>query len=299
MLTPTKLKLLCEKYHLVPSKKYGQNFLINEKPVRIMIEAAELTKDDTVVEIGPGFGVLTLSVALLVKKVMAFEIERKIEGYWEEIKGNNGNNIEIIWGDALNKFKVESLKFKSDYKVLANLPYSVTSNALRILLEAENKPSLIIVMVQKEVAERICAKKGEMSLLALSVQYYGTPKIICRVSKGSFWPEPSVDSAVLMIRLNAKSKDPHLTSPYEGDEDTERFFKFAKAGFANKRKQLWRNLAVGLNLEGEKVKQILQVVMGNEKVRAEELGVEEWKKIIYDLSRFSYGGKSRILDSAP
>ncbi|MBU1895825.1 hypothetical protein KJ641_03075, partial [Patescibacteria group bacterium] len=167
------------------------------------------------------------------------------------------------------------LRLKPGYKVVANLPYQITSQVLRVLLEQENKPESITVMVQKEVAERIVAKQGDMSLLALSVQYYGEPKIITKVSKGNFWPEPKVDSAVLTISKISR------VSKFTDEE----FFRIARAGFANKRKQLWRNLSVGLGgTEGQVAtcpyKKILKEVTGNEKVRAQELSVEEWRGVV-------------------
>jgi 16S rRNA (adenine1518-N6/adenine1519-N6)-dimethyltransferase len=168
--------------------------------------------------------------------------------------------------------------------VVANLPYQITSQVLRTLLELEHPPESITVMVQKEVAERICAKparkaspraKGNMSLLAVSVQYYGVPKMVAKVTKGNFWPEPKVDSAILEIR-NLKSEI--------RDRVSDRFFDVVKAGFSNKRKQAWRNISVGLGIDGEVVKQVLDEVVGNEKVRAQELSVEEWVMVVEKLS---------------
>jgi len=267
-LIPTQLKQLCAEYHLTPSKKYGQNYLISETPINKMIEAGELTQDDTVVEIGPGFGVLTLAMAPHVKKVVAFEIEKKLEGYWEE-KQREFKNIEIIWGNALKEIQNSEFQIQNKkYKVLANLPYQITSNVIRTLLELAHKPERIVIMVQKEVADRICAKPGDMSLLAVSVQYYGTPKIVTKVANGNFWPAPKVDSAVIAI------------TDIQDRPDAEVFFRYVRAGFQNKRKQLWKNLSVGLQIAGERVKNVLQSVLGNEKVRAEELSVEQWEHVI-------------------
>ena len=279
LFNPAYLKSLCEKYGLRPSKRYGQNFLISEKPINAMIEAAELKKTDTVIEIGPGFGVLTFAVAPLVERVMAFEIERKLERYWDEVRNKeiNGNSVEIIWGDVLRNWKLEIGNWRSGYKVVANIPYQITSNALRIMLESENKPERIVVMVQKEVAERICAKPGEMSLLAVSVQYYGEPKIICRVPRGSFWPEPKVDSAIVLINTPTRQRDNIFSD--------EEFFRVVRAGFARPRKQVWRNLSAGLKLDGDRVKDVLKEIAGNEKVRAQELSVLQWKDVVVNGER--------------
>ncbi|MBI4427081.1 MAG: ribosomal RNA small subunit methyltransferase A [Candidatus Magasanikbacteria bacterium] len=296
---PSVLQELCKQYRLTPSKGYGQNFLITDAPIKKMIEAAELKASDIVVEIGPGFGVLTFALAERVKKVIAFEIERKLAGYWSdlEIRGDreiNRDKIEIVWGNALNKIQDTSNKIQK-YKVIANLPYQITSDVLRTLLELENKPELIVIMVQKEVAERICAQPpsarhtrsgqaGNMSLLSVAVQYYGEPKIIAKVPAGSFWPRPKVESAIVRITL---SRDHCITTSLHHDDEREReFFRVVRAGFAQKRKQLWNNLAKGLKLDGGKVKAVLREVVGNEKVRAEEVSVEEWRVIVGKLESF-------------
>lgn len=274
-LTPTEIKGLCHKYGLQPSKKYGQNYLVNFEPVKKMIEASELNKKDTVVEIGPGFGVLTFALAESAGKVIAFEIEKKLEEYWRE-KMKEYKNIEIVWGNVLTRITYH-ISHITKYKVVANLPYQITSHVLRTLLELEQKPEMIVVMVQKEVAERICAKPGDMSMLAVSVQYYGEPKIIKRVSRGNFWPEPKVDSAVLSIQTY---KHKNIQTSFD-----KNFFEIVKAGFANKRKQLWRNLSVGLKMDGEKVKKAVLETTGSEKSRAQELSLDQWKKLVEHIAR--------------
>ena len=283
LLTPTILKQLCAKYNLSPSKRYGQNFLVSETPIKQMISAADLNKDDTVLEIGPGFGILTFALAEKVGKVIAFEIEKKLEKYWEE-KIKEHNNIEIIWGNAIKQITSYELRFTS-YKVIANLPYQITSHILRALLELENKPERIVVMVQKEVAERICAKPGDMSILAVSVQYYGEPKIIAKVSRGNFWPEPKVDSAVLSIKTFQPEAGQPSAEKHKNIKtlDDEQFFRVVRAGFANKRKQLWRNLFVGLKIDQEKIKKTVLEITGNEKIRAEELSVQQWIEVSKQL----------------
>ncbi len=297
LLVPNTLKLLCKKYALTPSKKYGQNYLISDAPIRKMIEAGELTRNDTVVEIGPGFGVLTFAIAPLVKKVVAFEIEKKLEKYWEE-KQQEFPNVNVVWGNALKELKTRDwrLEVGNTYKVLANLPYQITSHAIRTLLELEYQPERIIIMVQKEVAERMCARstrfarsgqtrsqQAAMSVLAVSVQYYGTPEIITHVPKGSFWPAPKVDSAVVAI-TNIQERSIRQA---QDKQDAEDFFRFVRAGFASKRKQLWKNLSSALDISGENVKAVLKKIVGNEKVRAEELSVEEWERVVASLKRFS------------
>ncbi|MFH0857740.1 MAG: 16S rRNA (adenine(1518)-N(6)/adenine(1519)-N(6))-dimethyltransferase RsmA [Candidatus Magasanikbacteria bacterium] len=266
-LKPSILKELCQKYDLSPSKKYGQNYLITDKPVLEMVEAGEIEKTDTVVEIGPGFGVLTFLLAEKAKEVYAFEIEKKLDAYWQE-KQKQYTNVHIIWGNVLTHIE-EKAKELGTYKVCANLPYQITSFVLRTLLELHNKPERIVIMVQKEVAERMCAKPGDMSLLSVSVQYYGTPRIVTKVSRGNFWPSPKVDSAVVAIEKMQKNT-----------KEDARFFAVVHAGFANKRKQLAKNVANTLGIQEEKVKDALKKVMNNERVRAEELSVENWKDFV-------------------
>lgn len=277
ILSPAELKSLCVKYHLNPSKQYGQNYLISDAPIKKMIAAAELRADDCVVEIGPGFGILTFSLAPKVKKIIAFEIEKKLMLFWEA-KQKEFPNVEIVWGNALQQLKIISEKLKGNYKVLANLPYQITANLLRTLLELKNKPERIIIMAQKEVAERICAKAGDMSMLAVSVQYYGEPKIIGKVSRGNFWPSPKVDSATLCIKI-FKHKNKETFSD-------EAFFRVVRAGFTNKRKQLWHNLSNHLRLEQTKVKNAIKSAVGNAKIRAEDLRVEDWKEIVDKLNTY-------------
>lgn len=275
LFRPTYLKEIAARYGLTPSKAYGQNYLISPHPIEAMIDAGELSSKDTIIEVGPGFGVLTLALAPRVKKVIAFEIERKLEKYWEEKQRELGN-VEVVWGNVLKEIGEKEYALPRKYKVLANLPYQITSPVLRLFLEASNKPERLVVMVQKEVALRICAKKGEMSLLAVSVQYYGEPKIVTKVGRGSFWPSPKVDSAVISITTLQHNN----TTTQRQNEDSGYFFKVVKAGFAHPRKQVWRNLAEGLKLDKEFVQEVLQEVTGDEKVRAEEISVHEWREVV-------------------
>lgn len=269
MLTPTQIKNLCEQFGLSPSKQYGQNYLISEAPIKKMIDAATVSAEDTIVEIGPGFGILTLALAPRVRQVIAFEIEKKLTPYWQEKQQEYGN-IEVVWGNVLQALPSRLSTHLQPYKVLANLPYQITSDAIRLLLELEHQPEIIILMVQKEVAERIAAKPGDMSLLSVAVQYYGQVSIVAQVSRGSFWPSPKVDSALIAIvpAHNSRTR-----------QETQWFFRVARAGFAHKRKQLWRNLSEGLHLPGDVVKGILSRVVENEKIRAEEVGVPAWREI--------------------
>ena len=198
LLQPAYIKELCRRYGFSPQKSLGQNYLVSALPVNAMIAAGELTPDDTVIEIGPGFGVLTLALSPLVRRVVAFEIEQTLRPYWEE-RCREYPNITVIWGEAiyeLAKYQSELRGLRS-YKVLANLPYQITSYALRTVLELEPPPERAVVMVQREVADRLSAGPGDMSLLSASVQYYGQPRITARVPRGSFWPSAVLKNGVL------------------------------------------------------------------------------------------------------
>ena len=265
---PSHLKKLCEQYDFRPSKRYGQNFLISQAPVDKMIKAAELKNTDTVLEIGPGFGSLTIPVSEKVERLYAFEIEQSLKNYWEDIQ-DEYRNIHIIWGNALKALPVFSDMQTRPYKVLANLPYHITSQVFRMLFELKNSPRLIACMVQKEVAERICAKAGDMSVLSVSVQYFGHPRIVAQVPRGAFWPQPTVDSSIIVI------------TDIQAKEDSRAFFNLVRAAFSNKRKQAWRNISTVLNVPAKQVKATLFDVTGNEKIRAQELSIAQWK----DLNR--------------
>ncbi len=265
LFNPDYLQHLCQKYGLRPSKQYGQNFLLNEEVIEKMIEAGEINKKNTVVEVGPGFGVLTLPISQKAGKVLAYEIEKKIQPYWEE-RLKEHKNLEIIWGNVLYN-KDFNLK---KYKVIANLPYQITSQVIRFFLEQENKPESMVIMVQKEVGERICANPGDLSVLGLSVQFYGKPEIVLLVSKNDFFPAPKVDSAVVKITL--KKDLPEVNE--------KEFFDFIKAGFINKRKLLIKNLKNYLGKKNkEKIDRAFEKIGFLNNVRAQELSVEDWIKL--------------------
>jgi 16S rRNA (adenine1518-N6/adenine1519-N6)-dimethyltransferase len=261
----------------------GQNFLIDERVLRKIIGAANLTKSDVVLEVGPGIGNLTLELAKKVKKVIAIEKDPKmIEILKENLK--KFKNVEIIKSDILHlplhKPQTTACYLCQDYKVVANIPYYLTSPLIRKFLEAEIKPKEMILMVQKEVAQRICAKPPEMSLLAVSVQFYVHlvkssqsefnrvgPKIIAFVSKKSFWPQPKVDSAIIRIapQINTDKKT-----------DSRRLFQVVRAGFSHPRKQLINNLSKELKIDREKIRNLLLKNNIKPEQRAETLTVENW-----------------------
>ncbi|MFH2136234.1 MAG: 16S rRNA (adenine(1518)-N(6)/adenine(1519)-N(6))-dimethyltransferase RsmA [Patescibacteria group bacterium] len=271
------IKNFCKKYGVRPSREFGQNFLIDREVLEEMVRTADLGKDDIVLEIGPGFGVLTEELIGRVKKVVAVETDRKMAKILKEIL-DAPKNLEVVENDILKIANYELGVKDYKYKIVANLPYQITSAVFRKFLSEEPRPSELTVMVQKEVAERICATAGEMSLLSLSVQFYGQPEIVAVVPRSAFWPEPEVDSAILKI-FNIKE----VCEKNKEKIDPEKFFRLTKIGFSARRKQLQNNLAGGLRLPNKTMQDILAKNGFNPKIRAQDLSVDDWIRLINNL----------------
>jgi 16S rRNA (adenine1518-N6/adenine1519-N6)-dimethyltransferase len=267
---------LLKQHNLRPSKGLGQNFLVNQAILERIVAAAELTPDDTVLEIGAGLGTLTEPLARAAGRVIAVELDERLMPVLQDAF-SDFENVTLIQGDILALDPAEVVAPAAQYKVVANLPYYITSAALRHLLEASLRPQRLVITVQREVAERIIAQPGEMSLLAVSVQFYGRPQVLFRIKPGSFFPAPEVESAVVRVDMH--------DAPPVGIEDVDTFFRVVKAGFAQRRKQLRNTLAGGLRLPPEKVTTKLQEVGVDPKRRAETLNLEEWARIAQALER--------------
>ncbi|MEX0878052.1 MAG: 16S rRNA (adenine(1518)-N(6)/adenine(1519)-N(6))-dimethyltransferase RsmA [Candidatus Spechtbacterales bacterium] len=297
------IKKLLEKYNVEPNKVLGQNFLNEPNAVHALIKTAEVSKEDTVIEVGPGTGAITKELAKKAGQVIAVEKdENMVEILKHEIRGFE--NIQIVEGDIL-KFEITKIQetqpdiarrsrggqarnkqisnhnnqakenpkgydLKLDtYKLVGAPPYYLTARLFRTFLEQANlKPVSITVIIQKEVAEKICAKPPRMNLLAVSVQLYGEAKIIEKVPKEFFWPRPKVDSAILTVQ---NIKKPGV--------DETKFFKVLQAGFSAPRKQLAGNLSRVLSIERDKVEKILKECGIKPEQRAETLSVDDWKKL--------------------
>lgn len=318
-----KTKELCRLYEITPARSKGQNFLIKEEIYDKIIESAELKPNDVILEVGPGFGFLTAKLAEKVKKVIAVELDDKLANILKTgLIAQGIKNVEVINEDIL-KFSIGKAPMikevwgilsdeyrnvippppfiKGAYKIVANLPYNITSIFLRKFLSEEKvKPELMVLMLQKEVAKRIVARPPDMSLLAMSVQFYAQPEIVEHVAKNNFWPEPEVDSAIIKIK-------PHLnpllktrggeTGPYPNsclasrqtllgkerkyiDVDKESdFFRLIKFGFSAKRKMLKNNLVAGYRISSEKIEKYLKLAKINEKARAQELSLIDWLRL--------------------
>ncbi|PJA87188.1 MAG: ribosomal RNA small subunit methyltransferase A [Candidatus Moranbacteria bacterium CG_4_9_14_3_um_filter_42_9] len=255
--------------------KLGQNFLRDEKVLKKIIAAADLKADDFVIEIGPGEGVLTEELAKRAGKVIAIEVDEVLSKLLRN-KFSNKKNVEIINEDILKiNFSELATSYKLQaigYKIVANLPYYITSPIIRLFLEADCPPREMILMVQKEVAERIVAGLGKMSILAVSVQYYAHPEMLFTVSKNAFFPVPEVDSAIIRVT--------HIVNRVsQNKEDVKDFFRVVRAGFSAKRKMLVNNLSSSFHLDKKEVEEKIKKIPLSGKVRAQELSVEEWKKL--------------------
>jgi len=227
-------KNLLRRSGLRARKRLGQHFLIDDDVQHQILSAAELTTDDTVLEVGPGLGIMTRELARKVRRVIAIELDDKLAAFLKHEMASLPN-VTIINQDILKVDPASLLSEPEPYKVVANLPYYITSPVLRHFLEAAIKPGLMVVMVQKEVAEIIAAGPGKRSLLSISVQLYGQPRIISQVPARAFHPSPEVDSAILRVDLYPK--------PAVAVDDTKSFFETVRAGFASPRKQLANSLA--------------------------------------------------------
>ncbi len=256
---------LLKKYKAKPQKRFGQNFLVNRRIIGLFAEAANITENDIVLEIGPGMGVLTKELAQKASKVIAIEKDPLMVRVLRETLADF-KNVEIVQADA-RKIDPEKLGLKpKNYKLTGNLPFYLTAHLIRRFLESETNPKEMIFLIQKEVGQRICSKIPDMNLLAVSVQFYATPKIITYVPKKSFWPEPKVDGAIIKIINNKKWKT----------VNEKMFFKIAKFGFSQPRKQILNNLSHGLKLDKKIVKDWLLKNKINPEQRAETLDVENW-----------------------
>ncbi len=248
----------------------GQNFLFDSAALLSVAEVANLRSEESVLEIGAGVGCLTVCLAQIARRVVAVELDRRLLPALTEAT-QSLLAVERVQGDILALDPAELMGAGAPYAVVANIPYNITSAVIRHLLEATRKPDRIILTVQREVAERIIAGPGQMSLLALSVQIYGSPHIRARLAAGLFYPPPKVDSAVLSIPLHTK--------PVASGAATEMVFTLARAGFSQRRKQLRNALSAGLQVERTKVERWLESAGLEERSRAQELALSDWLRL--------------------
>jgi 16S rRNA (adenine1518-N6/adenine1519-N6)-dimethyltransferase len=276
---PLNITTLLRRFGLQAHKGLGQNFLSDPGVLRKIVQAAALPPDALVLEIGPGLGSLTRFLAQAARRVVAVELDGRLIPILEEVAGPFGN-VEIVQGDIL-ELDPAVLMGGQPYHVAANIPYNITSAIIRHLLTASVRPLRLALTVQKEVAERICAGPGDLSLLALSVHVYGMPSIAARIPAGAFYPPPKVDSAVVRVDLYEQPRIP--------TEQLEDFFRLIKAGFSQKRKTLRNSLAGGLGWPPARAEELLRAASLDPMRRAETLEIEEWRLLIAE-----YGERKQI-----
>jgi len=271
------VKALLQQFGLKAKKRLGQHFLVDEDILECILSAAELSRKDIIVEVGPGLGILTKRLAEVADKVIAVELDFKLVRMLRESLASF-SNVKIIHADILKIAPQQLLgdyltipELAQGYKVVANLPYYITSPILRHFLEAWAKPSLMVVMVQKEVGEAIAANPGKMSLLSVRTQFYSKPTIIAFAPAGSFYPPPKVDS--LILRLDVYPKPPIEVC------DVDIFFDIVSCGFRSPRKQLRNSLAQALGMSPSQVALLLGRAGIDAKRRAETLNLGEWKEL--------------------
>ena len=272
-LPPLDIPGLLRQSGLHPDKRLGQNFLIDTASLTKVIDAAGLQPQDTVLEIGAGLGNLTRHLAARVRQVVAVELDGRIIPVLRQVL-EPFPNVRIVQGDILSLSPSDLFQpsIGGSYQVVANIPYYITSAVVRHLLESRPPPQRLCLTVQSEVAERICARPGDLSLLALSVQVYGNPRIAARIPAGAFYPPPKVDSAVVRVDLF-----PQPVIPY-GQIDT--FFRLAKAGFGQKRKTLRNALVNGIHQPASQVEKLLRTAGIDPQRRAETLSLVEWAALV-------------------
>ncbi|MBW4828414.1 MAG: 16S rRNA (adenine(1518)-N(6)/adenine(1519)-N(6))-dimethyltransferase RsmA [Clostridiaceae bacterium] len=282
LYSPSYVKEIIDKYNFRFSKSLGQNFLIDGNIVRKICEEGEVSKEDDILEIGPGIGTLTEELSYKANKVVAVELDKSLIPILDETL-DGCNNVEIVPGDIL-KIDLPKLfheKFESEnIKIVANLPYYITTPIIGRLLEEELDIDSILVMVQSEVAERMKASPGtkDYGSLSVFVQYYTEPEIVLSVPKNAFMPRPNVDSAVIKLKIRKEKIEL---------ENRETFFKVVKAAFSQRRKTILNSLSSGLKTDKATIRAILEKADIDPKLRAENLTIEDFSKISAILPPFN------------
>jgi 16S rRNA (adenine1518-N6/adenine1519-N6)-dimethyltransferase len=274
-LPPLNAANILRSHGLRADKSLGQNFLQDSYALEQITAAAEILPTDTVLEVGPGLGALTRHLAVAAKQVIAVELDGRLLPPLREVL-TGYTNVEIVHGDMLNLAPADIVP-ATDYLVVANIPYYITSALLRHLLETTPRPRRVVLTVQKEVAARICAAPGDMSLLALSVQVYGQPRVVATVPADAFYPAPKVDSAVIRIDLSPAPFIPYTL--------LDSFFALAKAGFSQKRKTLRNSVSAGMRKSPAETEAMLRAAGIDPMRRAETLSLEEWRELTARYAR--------------
>jgi 16S rRNA (adenine1518-N6/adenine1519-N6)-dimethyltransferase len=267
-------KQLLDDYGIAPKKSLGQNFLHDPNALEKIVSMAELLPTDTVLEIGPGTGALTRLLAERARHVVSVEIDERLQPLLEDQLAPY-KNVYLLFEDILKVDVLQAIGPK-DFVVVANLPYYITSAILRHLLEPYRRPKRLVLTVQEEVADRLVAQPDDMSLLTVSVQFYGKPQIVARLNPAVFWPRPDVGSAVVRI-------DTYDTPPVKVP-DVDVFFRVVRAGFGQKRKQLKNALGGGLGIKTAEAGALIEQAGLDPSRRAETLSLDEWAALTRTIS---------------
>jgi 16S rRNA (adenine1518-N6/adenine1519-N6)-dimethyltransferase len=260
-------KATLNQYGIAPKKSLGQNFLFDDQILAQITEAAEIGPEELVLEIGPGIGTLTKHLSVNSRRVIAVEIDGRFLPILRD-QLDHYDNVEVVQADIL---ELALQDYVADgFKVVANIPYYITGALLRHILSADCRPAMIVITIQQQVAERLTAKPGQMSLLSTTAQYYGDIEYLFGIKAGSFWPSPAVDSAVVRLRIFPR---PRLSA-----EEEETFFMLVKIGYSQKRKQLQKNLRA-LGYPRSKLNEFLSEAKIDGRRRAQSLSVEEWTEL--------------------
>jgi 16S rRNA (adenine1518-N6/adenine1519-N6)-dimethyltransferase len=268
-LPPLSISALLRAHNLSPKKSLGQNYLSDPQVLQRIVTAAELTGSDDVLEIGPGLGSLTRYLAQSARQVTAVELDNSLIPVLHEVL-SPWENVTIVHGDILKVSPGEFMK-RPGYLVVANIPYYITSAVFRHLLTSDCKPKRMVLTVQQEVAQRICAGPDDMSLLALSVQVFGRASLEHKIPAGAFYPPPKVDSMVVKVEL--------YDEPAIPTDRLETFFQLIKAGFSQKRKKLRNSLSAGLRIAPAAADELLHSAGIDPQRRAETLCLDEWRSL--------------------
>jgi 16S rRNA (adenine1518-N6/adenine1519-N6)-dimethyltransferase len=270
-----EFKEFLKGYNIWPKKGLGQNFLVDENAMNSIIEAADLKKTDNIIEVGPGTGLLTEHLFTKAKKVVSVEYDLEMVKILKKRFGSVGN-LQIVYSDAL-KYRIEDACFKDmGYKVVANIPYYITSPLIKHFLQSEFRPKSMVILVQKEVAEKICGITGK-SLITIETQLFGKPEIVSIVPADSFYPAPKVNSAILKIEAYDKPLIP------AGEMDD--FLRVVKFGFSQKRKKLNNTLGAGMHIKSAEMAEILRKMDINPDLRPEDLEISDWRRLAKALTK--------------
>ena len=267
-MSKESVQYLLKKYKLSPNTMRGQHFLVDDSILARIVAAAHIDASDAVLEVGPGIGTMTSLLVAKAKQVVACEVDRQFEPLLSTLAAVN-KNLKIVWGDFL-KTPEASLVLGKEYKIVANLPYYLTAHFFQLIMNFQQLPTSITVVIQKEVAERIVAKPGDLTKIALGIQFYGTPRIAFEIGRRYFNPVPAVDSAALVI-TNIHN--------WEATVDERHCWQLIKIGFSAKRKKLINNLAGGLQMERDALVNAFEKAGIGLGSRAQELAPEEWVRL--------------------